>query len=65
MYLEFLEKYLIQRPLNYINNAQSKTTLIKIWRVTTRLSEHFIAISHLNKLESESFSICKQNKSNI
>ena len=36
----------------------------KIWSVSTRLSEHLIAIRHLNKLETASISICKQNKSN-
>ena len=38
---------------------------IKIWRVSTRLSEHLIAIKHLNKLETASISIYKENKSNI
>ena len=37
----------------------------KIWSVSTRLSEHFIAIKHLNQLETASISISKQNKSNM
>ena len=38
---------------------------IKIWSVSTRLSEHLIAIRHLNKLETASISRYEQNKSNI
>ena len=37
----------------------------KIWSVSTRLSKHLIAIRNLNKLETASISICKQNKSNM
>ena len=37
-----------------------KKLLKKIWRVSTRLSEHLIAIRYLNKFESVSISIRKQ-----
>ena len=37
---------------------------IKIWSVSTRLSEHLIAIRHLKELETENISKNKQNKSN-
>ena len=37
----------------------------KIWSVSTRLSEHLLAVRHLNKLETANISIYKQNKSNI
>ena len=33
---------------------------VKIWNVSTRLSEHLIAIRHLNKFESASTSMFKQ-----
>ena len=49
-------------------NCISLTTqeiYIKIWSVSTRLSEHLFAVRHLNKLESVNISIYKQNKSKI
>ena len=42
-----------------------KKILLKIWRVSTRLSEHLIAIRPLKKLETASISIYKQNKRDL
>ena len=36
--------------------------LKKIWLVFTRLCKHLVAVRRLNKFESESNSICKQEK---
>ena len=42
-------------------NTLAQLQCKKIWSVSTRLSEHLIAMRHLNKLETESISIYKQN----
>ena len=55
------------RKVIFLNTSLKKIRSLekKICSVSTRLSEHFIAIRHLNKLEIASISIRKQNKSNV
>ena len=54
-----------QKIKNCIGNHEEKRYFnsLKIWSVSTRLSDYLFAVRHLNKLETANISIYKQSKS--